>query len=779
MPPSGASTVETPLPDLELSVQGMHCASCIASVEKALTAVEGVAEASVNLVDGSARVRLADQLPASGALVGAVEKAGYRARVLASMEEAREDARVREAERDAEVQSLLRKTRWGTALGVPVLVVGHLGLIPGVPPLGPGAMAWTGWAMAVLTLPFFFYVGRQFFAGAWAALMRRTATMDTLIALGTGAAWLYSAAVLLAPQLFHGGAGHSFFAAVAVVITLVVLGQALEAKARGKTAAALRSLFQLVPETAERVADGVTETVPVKALRPGDILLVRPGGRVPLDGRVRGGQSEVDESMLTGEPVPAPKFPGDAVTGGTVNGTGVLTVEAKRVGSETVLARIVEMVRAAQATKPPVQKLVDAVASWFVPVVILVALVTFGIWMTAGPVPRLPLAMTTALSVLVIACPCALGLATPISVMIGIGKAASGGVLVRNGEALQRARRVDTVVMDKTGTLTTGKPEAILAVAASDVPMDALLAAAAGVTAGSEHPAAKAVARYAELHGASPGEVQHFAAHPGRGASAVVDGKRVLVGSPSFLKSAGVDCAPLEAALTRAAETGATPVAVAEDGRAAGAFGVADAVRDDAADAVARLRADGAEVIMLTGDTEEAARRVAQEIGIDRVVARVLPEDKAREVDALRKKGRVVAMVGDGINDAPALAAADVGIAMGGGTEVALQTGDVALLGNSLFAVHTLLRISRATHRNIVQNLLGAFAYNVMAIPVAAGALYLSLGLLLSPMIAGAAMALSSVTVVANANRLRNFTLGVSARSPSTGRRPLANAPLD
>lgn len=747
----------------------MHCASCVTSVERALASVDGVAEASVNLVDGSALVRPTtgeatgdgDRGPTGPdpkSLVRAVEDAGYQARVFAGIEDAIEDARAREAEQDADRKLLAKKVRWGACLGAPILLVGHWHLIPGLPLMNAEVAHRLAQAFVLLTLPYFFFVGSQFFAGAWAALKRRAATMDTLIALGTGSAWLYSTAAVAAPRFFPEGAGGSFFGAVAVVITLVVLGQALEARAKGKTARALRSLFKLVPETAERIGrDDKPETVPVAQVQPGDVLLVRPGGRVPLDGRVITGTSEVDESMLTGETVPALKSPGDPVTGGTVNGNGSLTMEATRVGSDTVLARIVEMVRSAQATKPPVQRAVDQVAGWFVPAVIAAAVATFLFWMATGSEPSLPLAMTTAVAVLVIACPCALGLATPISVMIAIGKAAGHGVLIRSGEALQRARRVDTVVLDKTGTLTKGEPEVTAAAPAAGFGAEELLAAAAGVEAASEHPAGKAVVRYAEGEGVAPGESERFAAHPGRGASAVVAGKRVLVGSPAFLEEAGVECTPLQEALRQVAGAGETPVAVAVNGVAAGVFGVIDAVRPDAAGAVARLRASGADVVMLTGDAPEAAQRVAGATGIGRVLARVSPEEKAREVRALQERGRIVAMVGDGINDAPALAAADVGVAMGGGTEVALRTGDVALLGDSLRGVETLLKLSRATQRNIAQNLVGAFAYNVLAIPVAAGALYPSLGVLLSPMIAGAAMAFSSVTVVANANRLRLF----------------------
>lgn len=751
----------------QLAVRGMHCAGCVASVEKALGSVDGVTEARVNLVEEVARVAARRGVEASR-LVEAVDAAGYEAVALTGAEEALAAARARDERRDADSAQLMAKFRLGAALGTPVVVVGHWEMIPGLPPLEGRVLLAAWWFSGLVALPILFYVGGGFFAGAWSAWKRRTSDMNTLVALGTSAAWAYSTAAVLAPGLFPGGTARPFYEAVAVVIALVVLGQAMEARAKGRTARALRALFDLAPETADRVtSDGRTETVPVAGLQPGDRVRVRPGGRVPVDGRVVSGESEVDESMLTGESVPVAKFPGGTVTGGTVNGTGAMVVEAARVGAETVLARIVDTVARTQAAKPPVQKTVDKVAAWFVPAVLVVAAATFAGWWLVGPEPKLAFAATTAVAVLVIACPCALGLATPISVMIAVGQAARHGVLIRNGDALQRARKVDTVVLDKTGTLTTTDLEVTFAAeaaakregtegATADAARDAgFLEAAGAVAAASEHPAARAVARYAARSGAAPKEALHFSAHPGRGASGVVEGRRVLLGSPSFLGEAGVSTEPLTAALAKIAERGETPVAVAVDGAAAGVFGAAGALRDGAAEAVGRLAAAGVEPVMLTGDTEESAAQVARATGIRRVRARLSPEEKRREVQALQRQGRVVAMVGDGINDAPALAAADVGVAMGSGAEAAVRTGDVALLGDSLRGVETLLRISRAAQRNIAQNLAGAFAYNVAGIPVAAGVLYPSTGLLLSPMIAGAAMAFSSVTVVANANRLR------------------------
>ena len=745
--------------ELELRISGMHCASCVASVEGALAGVNGVDEATVNLVEETARVRLAvgagEGEPA--AVVQAVEDMGYGAEVLVAAGAVKQAARVRDDEREAEHRELMRRFRVGAACGVPVVLIGHWEMIPGLPALTPGAMLFSWWMSGLLTLPIVLYVGRSFFVGAWMATRRRSANMDTLVALGTGAAWLYSTTVLVAPELFPAGSGRPFYEAVAAVITLVVLGQAVESKAKGRTAAALGALLELAPETAERVGDGGTETVSVDEIRLGDVLVVRPGTRVPVDGRVKGGASEVDESMLTGESVPVVKGVGDEVVGGTLNGTGALTMEATRIGGDTVLARIVDMVRRAQSSKPRIQRTVDVVAGRFVPAVIAVSVVTFGVWYATGPEPRLAMAMVTSVAVLVIACPCALGLATPISIMVAVGKAAAHGVLIRDGEALQRARRVDTVVLDKTGTLTIGKPAVIHAAPAAPFGEADFLRLAASVESMSEHPAARAIVRHAHDLGVGAVAATNFAAHPGSGVSAVVEGPRVLVGSPSFLFAAGVAVKTMDEHLGRIGAAGATPVVVAVDGAVAGVFGVADTVRPDARQAVERLRRADIEVMMLTGDEEAAAGRIAEQVGITKVWARVSPAEKARWVAELREGGRVVAMVGDGINDAPAIAAADVGIAMGGGTDVALQTGDAALLGDSLRGVEHLVLISRAAHRNIVQNLFGAFVYNVVGIPVAAGALYPSLGLLLSPMIAGAAMAFSSVTVVANANRLRRY----------------------
>lgn len=758
MKPLDSRATEDAGAELQLRIRGMHCASCVSTVERALARAEGVAEAQVNLVDETARVRLAGGTAEPASLVGAVAEAGYEAEVLPGAgNDAIDTARARDVERAEEHRDLMRRFQVGVFFGIPVVLIGHWEMIPGLPGLSADTLRLGWWLSGLFTLPILLYVGRRFFAGAWVGTRRRSANMDTLVALGTGAAWLYSTTVLLVPELFPAGSGRPFYEAVAAVITLVVLGQAMESRAKGRTAKALRALLDLSPETAELLRAGGTRTVPVAEVNPGDLILVRPGSRVPLDGRVHRGVGEVDESMLTGESVPVLKSRGDEVAGGTLNGTGALTVEVTRVGEDTVLARIVAMVRRAQGTKPRIQKTVDVVAGRFVPAVIAVALATFGAWYLFGPEPRLNFAMVTSVAVLVIACPCALGLATPISVMIAVGKAAAHGVLIRDGEALQRARRVDTVVLDKTGTLTLGRPAVVYLAATMPFADEELVRVAATVEAGSEHPAAQAIVRHARQMGLQPDEAENFAAHPGKGVSAVVSDRRVLAGSPAFLRAAGVETASVQGDLRRIAREGATPVVVAVNGVVAGVVGLSDTVREGARAAVRRLRQRGVKVMMLTGDEEAAANRVAGQIGITSVRARVLPEEKAREIAALREGGRVVAMVGDGINDAPALAAADVGIAMGSGTDVAVQTGDAALLGDSLRGVESLLLISRSAHRNIVQNLVGAFVYNVIGIPVAAGVLYPAMGVLLSPMIAGAAMAFSSVTVVANANRLRRY----------------------
>ena len=746
-------------PPVELAVSGMHCAACVTRVERAIKSVPGVLDAEVGLATESARVRFGGA-PDVAAVQAALAKAGYAGEVRVSLQES---LAAREVERADEYRRALVLFWWGAALALPVLVIGHADALPFL--AIPHDRMRSLWALSgVLTIPHLLYVGRGFFTRAWASLRRREATMDTLVALGTGSAWLYSTAVVAAPGLFPAGTGHPFYEATAVVITLVVLGHALEARARGRTSRALHRLLDLSPKHARVVRDGQEVELLVAAVVVGDLIVVRPGESIPVDGTIEEGGSAVDESMLTGESLPVEKGVGDGVVGGTLVRSGSFRFRATRVGQGTALARIVAAVREAQSSKPPIQKLVDQVAAWFVPVVIGIAVLAFAVWATVGPEPRLNFAVVVAVSVLVIACPCALGLATPIAIMVAVGKAAELGVLVRDGGALEAAGRVDTVVLDKTGTVTAGRPALDEVVPLGALDAAALLRLAAGAELGSEHPVAAAVVAEARARGLDVPVATAFEAHAGRGITAIVEGRALVIGTDALLRDWGVDPGAAVAHAERMSGEGRSPLIVAVDGVMVGVLGVADPVKPDAAAQVARLKRLGCEVVLLTGDHRGTAERVAREVGIERVFARVLPEEKAARVAALQAEGRRVMMVGDGVNDAPALARADVGVAMGGGTDVALETADLALLGNSLRGVGDAIELSRAAVRNVKQNLVGAFGYNVLGIPVAAGVLYPFFGVLLSPLIAGAAMAFSSVTVVANANRLRGFRPDHGAR---------------
>lgn len=751
-PASGAGLAET----AELDVKGMHCAACVSRVERALGSVPGVLDSAVNLVTETASLTIDDSFDVSDA-VDAVVQAGYEA---APREAQALDTRADESEdraRDDEVRGLMRRFWVGALLGLPVVVIGHPMWVPGLSAMEPSTMRALNILSGVLTVPIVGWVGRGFFTRAWAQLKRGEATMDTLIAMGTGAAFVYSVVAVVAPQLFPTGTATPFFEAAAVVITLVVLGQALEAKAKGRTSRALRSLLELRPERATISRNGTLVEVDAADVRPGDHVVLRPGERVPVDGRVVDGLSAVDEALVTGESLPVPKGVGDAVVGGTLNGNGSLTFIAEAVGEDSVLGRIVTRVREAQATKPPVQRLADKIAGVFVPTVVLIALAAGATWWLVGPEPRVNYAVVIAVAVLVVSCPCALGLATPISVMIGIGKAAEHGILVRNGEALERARQVTTVVLDKTGTLTKGEPELVAVRVAPGFEESAVVGWAAAVERRSEHPIGEAIVRAAEADSIPVAEAEDFHSKPGHGVHAFVDGAVVRVGTRAYLAEFEVDDVALRDVATSLAQDGVTPVYVARGGELAAVLGVADALKSDAAAAVARLASDGRKVVMLTGDHEATARAVAARVGIETFISRVLPSEKADHVRRLKDAGGAVAMVGDGINDAPALAEADIGIAIGAGTDVAIEAADITLLGDRLGGVPAALELSSDTMRNVRQNLFGAFIYNILAIPVAAGVLYPSFGLLLSPMIAGAAMAFSSVTVVSNANRLRSW----------------------
>lgn len=659
-----------------------------------------------------------------------------------------------------ELKDFTRRFWIGLVLSIPLLILemgGHLiGMTHLVPP------QTLNWIQLALGTPVVLWAGGPFFERAWRSVVNRSLNMFTLIALGTGTAWGYSLIATLFPESFPtefrtpGGAVAVYFEAAAVITVLVLLGQVLELRARERTSGAIRALIDLTPKTAMRVdAEGADETVPLDAVQVGDVLRVRPGEKVPVDGEVSEGTGSIDESMLTGEPMPVAKSPGSKVTAGTLNQTGSFTMRAERVGADTLLSQIVHMVAAAQRSRAPIQRLADQVAGWFVPVVMGVALATFAAWMIWGPSPQFSYALAAAISVLIIACPCALGLATPMSIMVGVGRGAQAGVLIRDAEALERMERVNTLVVDKTGTLTEGRPRVVHIEAVEGFQENDLLQRLASVERASEHPLAGAIVHAARERQLRLGEVSDFDAPAGKGVIGTVTGNRVVVGSAMFLAEHGIDVGALQARAEPVRASPATVIFVAIDGRSAGFIGIADPIKSTTAEAIARLRAEGIRVVMLTGDGRTTAQAVARQLGIDDVIAQVLPADKSAVVQRLRREGRIVAMAGDGVNDAPALAAAEVGIAMGTGADVAMESSGITLMQGDLLGIVRARRLSRATMRNIRQNLFFAFVYNVAGIPLAAGVLYPMIGLLLSPMVAAAAMALSSVSVIANALRLK------------------------
>jgi Cu+-exporting ATPase len=664
--------------------------------------------------------------------------------------------------RDPELIDMSRRFWIALALTIPVFVIEmgrHLGLMHLVPPL------WSNWISLVLATPVVLWAGAPFFERGWKSLLTRNLNMFTLIAMGTGVAYAYSLVGTLAPQLFPAafrdmdGAVAVYFEAAAVITVLVLLGQVLELRARAQTSGAIRALLGLAPKTARRVTAQGDEDVAIDAIAVGDLLRVRPGEKVPVDGVVTEGRAVVDESMVTGESMPVSKAEGDPVIGGTVNQSGGLVMRAQKIGRDTMLARIVDQVAKAQRSRAPIQRLADQVAGWFVPAVIAAALLAFAAWAVFGPEPRYTFALVAAVTVLIIACPCALGLATPMSIMVGVGRGAHSGILIRDAQALERLESIDTLVIDKTGTLTEGKPKLVAIIAAEGVAESELLHLAASVERGSEHPLGQAISKAAKERGLSLGEVSDFASHAGKGATGIVDGKTVALGNAMLMAELKVSTQALDAAAEAARQQGATAIVVAIDGRAAGVLAIADPIKSSAQEALTALRGDGLRIVMLTGDNLTTARAVANTLGISEVEAGVLPERKGEVVQRLRREGRRVAMVGDGVNDAPALAAADVGIAMGSGTDVAIESAGVTLLTGDLAGLVRARRLSVATMRNIRQNLAFAFLYNAAGVPIAAGVLYPLFGILLSPMVGAAAMALSSVSVIGNALRLARTRL--------------------
>jgi len=763
-----AGTGYTPMVEkATIPIGGISCASCVATIEGALRETPGVVSASVNLATNAATVEFAPAATSLQDLRRAIRDVGYEP---LEIPEGTWSPDHEKAAREREIQTLQTKLIVGVALTVPVF----LGSFPEWFPWVPQPLT-NFWTLLILTTPVQFWVGAQFYRGFWAALRHKTSDMNTLIVVGTSAAYLYSAAMTLSPEFFRsrGVVPAVYFDTAAVIITLILVGRLLEAIAKGRTSEAIKRLMGLQARTARVIRDGVEADIPVEEVRNGDLVVVRPGEKVPVDGVVREGASAVDESMLTGESIPVEKRAGDPVIGATLNKTGTFRFEATKVGKDTVLAQIINLVEEAQGSKAPIQRLADHVASIFVPTVIGIAAVTFAAWLLLGPSPGFLFGLLNFVAVLIIACPCALGLATPTAIMVGTGKGAELGILIRSGESLETAHKIRTIIFDKTGTLTKGTPEVtdmIVRGATFNVPRPdpnlepgtsnierAMLRLAASLEQGSEHPLGEAIVARAKSEGLALSAVEGFEAIPGHGVQGKVDGQTVLLGNVRLMQESGVTLGGLVEAAEQLASQGKTPVFLAVDGEPAGVIAVADTLKEHSVEAIQALHRLGIEVVMITGDNRRTAVAIAQQTGIDRVLAEILPDEKAEEVKTLQAEGRVVAMVGDGINDAPALAQADVGIAIGTGTDVAMEASDITLIRGDLRGVVTAIELSKRTLRTIKQNLFWAFIYNVLGIPVAGGVLYPFIGMLLDPMVASAAMALSSVSVVTNSLRLRRF----------------------
>ena len=750
--------VRTARTTTRIPVTGMTCAACQSRVQRTLQQQPGVSDATVNLMMGSATITYDPSTVAPDALVAAIRDTGYGAELPSADRDAFREQEARDRATAEEFRTLRRKAIVSGAIGIVAMAVMPL----------MHRVHWMSWVLLVLTLGVMATAGRHFYTRAWAAFRHHTADMNTLVALGTGAAFVYSVIATVAPEFFtsRGVPADVYYEAVLLIIAFILTGNAFEARAKRNTSVALRALVQLQPKLARVVRDGAERDIPVEQVTAADEVIVRPGERVPVDGLVLSGESAVDESMLTGESLPVAKGTGDRVIGGTINRTGAFRLRSTTLGSDSVLAQIVKLMRDAQGSRAPIQALADRISGVFVPIVISIAIATFATWFVLADAAPAVRAFAAAVTVLIIACPCAMGLAVPTAVMVATGRGAVAGVLITGGEALQRAGEVGVVVLDKTGTVTEGRPTVTDLVrphvastghaATSD---DELLRLVATMEKRSEHPLADAIVQYARGRGLALGDAESFESLTGRGAIGVVGGVALAIGNAALMAEYAIDIAPLAADADRLAGEGKTPMYVAADGRLAGLVAVADPIKPTTREAIRRFRAMGLDVVMLTGDNVRTANAIARAAGIDRVVAGVMPEGKVAEVKRLQSEGQVVAMVGDGINDAPALAQADVGIAIGTGTDIAMEAADVVLMRGDLRSAADAIQLSRRTMRTMRQNLFWAFIYNVIGIPVAAGVLYPATGLLLSPILASAAMAFSSVSVVTNSLRLRRARL--------------------
>lgn len=756
---------------LKIGIRGMHCGSCVTKIEKELNQKRGVVSAIVDLATESAIINYIPGLIDTKAIKNVIERLDYKVFDTSGIkaEESRKvgEEKVNEAPvdenqvaREKEYKTLMHKFIFAAVLALPVIFFSYP-TVWGLPEqfqMGSPALRYIWMTMGILALPVMFWSGSQFYTGALAAFKNRSANMHTLIATGISAAWAYSIIATYFPQLFPAAElADQFFDVIFVVVALVVLGMALEIRAKGKSSEAIKKLIGLQAKTARVLHNGNEIDLPVEEVVLDDIIIVKPGEKIPVDGILVDGSSSIDESMITGESIPVEKHEGDEVIGATINKTGSFKFKATKVGKDTALAQIIQMVEQAQSSKAPIQKIVDKVSGYFVPAVIITAILSFVIWYVFGPAPQLIYALIVFVTVLVIACPCALGLATPISLMVGVGKGAENGILIRSGEALETAQKLNTIILDKTGTITEGKPSLTDVLTANGFSENDVLSISASVEKSSEHPLAEAIVNGAKNKSLELFDAQNFNALPGHGVEANVNGRKIFLGNLKMMKKFSIDLGDLEEKSTKLADDGKTPMFIAIDDKAAGIIAVADTIKPDSKEAIVSLNKMGLEVVMITGDNTRTANAIGRQVGIDRVLAEVLPDNKAFTVQKLQNEGRIVAMVGDGINDAPALAQANIGLAIGTGTDVAIEASDITLIKGSLKGVVLAIQLSKATMKNIKENLFGAFFYNGLGLPIAAGLLFPFFGVLLSPIIAGAAMAFSSVTVVTNANRLRRF----------------------